>query len=193
MTTADTTAKPAVKTPARAAAKAPAKAKPAAAAAVVAEAPAVESVVAAVAVEAPTPEPVLVAVPAPAPESVLAVMPAPALKSYEDAAVVAKDALEAVVASSELLSKGLQDLGNTVYALAQQSLDEGVAASKQMLVAKSLREVIDLHSSLARSQFDRLLDEAPRLSERSVKLLEEALAPISAQVNAVVDQFVHSA
>lgn len=209
MTTAETPAKPVAKPAAKTAAKTAAKpaaakaaAKPADAAPVVvapvevAPAPVVVAPVevAPVPVEvAPVP---VVAPPAPVAAPLAAIVPgldevgAKARKSYEDARIVAKSALDAVVVSSEVLQQGLQDLGGTVYELAQQSLDESIAASKQMLAAKTLREVMDVQSTLAKSQFDRLLDEAPRLGGRSVKLVEDALAPISASVNAAVDKLV---
>lgn len=114
---------------------------------------------------------------------------AAALKSYEELSAAAKDALDAVVASSEVLSQGLQNLGTTVYGLAQQSVDEGMALSKQLMAAKTLRELIDLQSAQVKAQLDRLLTEAPRLGDLSVKLVEDAVAPLNARVKAVVEKF----
>lgn len=202
MTSAETPAKPAVKPVAK---KAPAKAvaKPVAAKAAVAPpAPAVPvaPIVAAepVAVAAP---PVVTAEPAAAPAVVAAVAAVPsldqiggkALKSYEEASAVAKEALDAVVASSEVLSQGLQYLGDAVYGLTQQSIDDGIEAGKQILAAKTFRELVDLQSSLAKTQFDRLLAEAPRLGDLSVKLVEDTVAPLSASLNAAFDKMVKSA
>lgn len=203
MTTAETPAKPAAKK--TAAAKSPSAkvaAKPAAAApapvVTVAEAPVVVAPVeveAPPAVEAaPVVEVVVVAAdPAPAPAPIqsdaAARAQASALKSYEELSAAAKDALDAVVASSEVLSQGLQNLGNTVYGLAQQSVDDGVALSKQLMAAKTLRELIDLQSAQVKAQLDRLLTEAPRLGDLSVKLVEDAVAPLNARVKAVVEKF----
>lgn len=209
MTTAETPAKPAAKkTAAAKSATAKVAAKPAAAApapvVTVAEAPVVAEVEApvvaapveveapAVVEAAPAVEVVVVAAaPAPAPlqSDAAARAQASALKSYEELSAAAKDALDAVVASSEVLSQGLQNLGNTVYGLAQQSVDDGVALSKQLMAAKTLRELIDLQSAQVKAQLDRLLTEAPRLGDLSVKLVEDAVAPLNARVKAVVEKF----
>lgn len=130
-----------------------------------------------------------IAEPAPAQSDAAARAQAAALKSYEELSAAAKDALDAVVASSEVLSQGLQNLGNTVYGLAQQSVDEGVALSKQLMAAKTMRELIDLQSAQVKAQLDRLLTEAPRLGDLSVKLVEDAVAPLNARVKAVVEKF----
>lgn len=219
-TPAKPAAKPAAKTAAK---KSPAKpvVKPAAAKAAVAQ-PAPAAVVETTVVEttvvetAPVVETVAVvaepiatlaaatpaaAAPAAAPAVVAAVAAVPsldligdkALKSYEEASAVAKDALDAVVASSEVLTQGLQYLGDTVYGLTQQSIDDGIEAGKQILAAKTFRELVDLQSSLAKTQLDRLLAEAPRLGDLSVKLVEDTVAPLSASLNAAVDKMVKSA
>lgn len=209
MSSAETPAKPAVKpvakkTPAKAPVKPAAKpvaAQPVAAKPVEAQpvvAPAAAQPVAPVAVEAPAvvaaPVPVAAAVAAvPSLDEVGSKAQAAALKSYEDVSAAAKDALDAVVASSEVLTQGLQYLGDTVYGLTQQSIDDGIAAGKQIMAAKTLRELIDLQSSLAKTQLDRLLAEAPRLGDLSVKLVEDAVAPLSASLTAALDKMVKSA
>ena len=196
-------AKPAAKSAAKPAAVAAAvAAAPVAPVAPVAETVVVAETVA-VAAPAPAPAPAAPAVAAPAVVAEAAALPsldqvgaqaqAAALKSYEEVSAVAKGALDAVVASSEALSQGLQGLGNTVLGLTQQSIDEGVAATRQILAAKTIRELVDLQAALAKSQFDRLLTEAPRLGEQSVKLVEDAVAPLSASVNAAVDKLVKAA
>nr|CAM75598.1 magnetic particle membrane specific GTPase P16 [Magnetospirillum gryphiswaldense MSR-1] len=154
-------------------------------------APAVVEVEAPVVVEAAPVVEVVAAIaePAPAQSDAAARAQAAALKSYEELSAAAKDALDAVVASSEVLSQGLQNLGNTVYGLAQQSVDEGVALSKQLMAAKTMRELIDLQSAQVKAQLDRLLTEAPRLGDLSVKLVEDAVAPLNARVKAVVEKF----
>lgn len=130
-----------------------------------------------------------IAEPIPAQSDAAARAQASALKSYEELSAAAKDALDAVVASSEVLSQGLQNLGSTVYGLAQQSVDDGVALSKQLMAAKTMRELIDLQSAQVKAQLDRLLTEAPRLGDLSVKLVEDAVAPLNARVKAVVEKF----
>ncbi|MBF0324050.1 phasin family protein [Magnetospirillum moscoviense] len=118
---------------------------------------------------------------------------AAALKSYEDAQVSTKDGIDAVIKSSEILTSGLQEITQAVVSLTQTSIEEGVSVSKQILAAKSIREWADLQSTLSKAQVDRLVAETTRLSDLSLKLIEDAFAPITAQVNAGIDRMVKRA
>lgn len=114
-------------------------------------------------------------------------------KGYEDILQFNKDNLEALVNSANIVARGVQDLSETVVALAQESLEESVAAGKALVSAKTLREAIDLSSSLAKSNFDKLVAESTKLSQLSSKLAEEAIAPINSRVTAAVQKFTKTA
>lgn len=113
-----------------------------------------------------------------------------AFQAYEEAVSSAKDA---VAQAGTIFSKGLQDIGKLVLGLAQASVEEGVAASQQLLAAKTLRELVDVQSAVAKQQFDRLLGESSRLSDLSVKLVEESFAPLTERVTATVEKMVKRA
>ncbi len=113
-----------------------------------------------------------------------------ALHTYESAISSTKETLEAVVNSSQVFSRGLQELGKSLLGLAQLSVEEGIAVSKQMMAAKTLREVVDLQTMIVRSQLDRLLSEGSRLSDQSVQLVEDALTPLNKRVDTVVNELI---
>ncbi|WP_142848582.1 phasin family protein [Telmatospirillum sp. J64-1] len=109
-------------------------------------------------------------------------------KSYEDMIQFSRDNMEAVSKSGSILAKGLQDLSKTMVGMTQANIEESVSASKQMMSAKTLKELMDLQSSLAKNSIDKLLAESTKLSEMSTKLAEEALAPINSRVSAVTEK-----
>jgi len=114
-------------------------------------------------------------------------------KGYEDVLQFGKDNLDALVTSGTIVARGVQDLSKTVVALAQQSLEESVATGKALVGAKTLKEIIDLSSSLAKSNFDKLVAESSKLSLLSSKLAEDALAPINGRVDAAVQKMTKTA
>jgi phasin family protein len=116
-----------------------------------------------------------------------------AFKSYEDVVQVTKDNIDAVVKAGSILTKGLQDISKQVFGLTQESIEEGVSASKAMFAAKTLREVFDLQSSLAQASLDKMFAQGTLLSDRSAKLFEQAFAPINSRVTATVDKIVKQA
>jgi phasin family protein len=114
-------------------------------------------------------------------------------KGYEDVVQFGKDNLDAFVKSSTIVAKGWQDLSKSVFGLAQESVEDAVAASKALLGAKTIKELIDVQSGLAKTSFDKMVAESSRLSEVGVKLAEQAIAPINTRVTAAVEKLVKSA
>jgi phasin family protein len=112
------------------------------------------------------------------------------LKAYEDAVAQAKENLDAVLKAGQTLTKGLQDLGKSVIGLAQEAIAEGVNTSKQLAASKNLHEAVDLQTAHAKNQLDRLVQEGSRLTDATVKLFEEAYAPVQARVSATIDKLV---
>ena len=116
-----------------------------------------------------------------------------AFKNYEDLLQFGKENVEAVVKSGSIVARGVQDLSHTLVVLAQASIDEQVAASKALIGAKSLKEIIDLSSTMAKTNFDKLMAEGSKLTQISTKLAEEALVPLSSRMSAAVERFFKTA
>jgi phasin family protein len=109
------------------------------------------------------------------------------LKSYEDLQAASKANVEALVESSSIAAKGAEDLSREVVAYSQSTLDKSITTGKALLTAKSLQEVVELQNSFFKSSFDAFISEATRIQELTVKVTNDALAPLSARVNATVE------
>ncbi|MCG5239990.1 phasin family protein [Azospirillum doebereinerae] len=109
------------------------------------------------------------------------------LKSYEDLQAAGKANVEALVESSSIAAKGAEDLSREVVAYSQSALDKTITTGKALLTAKSLQEVVELQNSFLKSSFDSLIAETTRIHELSVKVTNEALAPLNARVTATVE------
>jgi phasin family protein len=72
-------------------------------------------------------------------------------------------------------------------------MDEGMSAFKAMSSVKSLKEAIDLQTSLARNSMEKAVSETGRLTDASLKLAEEAIAPLTARVTLAVETFSKTA
>ncbi len=110
-------------------------------------------------------------------------------KGYEDVAGFGKENIDAVMATGAVLSKGLQDLNKAWFALAQDALEQNVAATKRILGSKSVVEVVEIQSDLAKAGYDKAMTESRRLSDMSIKLAEEVSAPIAGRVNTAMEAF----
>jgi len=114
-------------------------------------------------------------------------------KGYDELSVYSKGNVEAVVQAGSIYARGLEDLGKILMAISQSHLEASVAAAKAVLGCTSLRQMVDLQTGLARSNFDKLVADGNKLSEVSLKVANEALEPLQARVNAAVGKFIKPA
>lgn len=108
--------------------------------------------------------------------------------TFEDVAGFQKDNVEAIVASSTILTKGFEALTKEFVAFTQAQYEQSVTATKAIMAVKSVKELVDLQTEFAKTSFDALVAEATKVSETSMKVANEAAQPITARVNATVEK-----
>ncbi len=118
---------------------------------------------------------------------------ADAFKSYEDVVGYGKENVEAFVKSGTTLVKGVQDLNKAWFALAQESVEGSVAATKKILGARNVKDVVEIQSELARNNYEKLMSETKKMSDMAVKLAEDVAGPLTTRVNATVEKFTKRA
>ncbi len=116
-----------------------------------------------------------------------------AMKSAEEFLSFGQGNVEAVVKSGQIWAAGVQDIGKTVAASAQAQIDATVATFKALTGVKSLKEAIDLQATLARSSVEKAVAETGKLTDASLKLAEQTMAPIAARVTLAVEKFGRAA
>jgi phasin family protein len=116
-----------------------------------------------------------------------------AMKTAEELAAFNQGNVEAFVKSGQIWSAGVQDLSKHMAATAKASLDESIATFKALSSVKSLRDAFDLQTSFARSALEKTLSESGKLTDASLKLTEQTLAPITARVSVAVEKFAKAA
>jgi phasin family protein len=111
------------------------------------------------------------------------------IKTAEDFVSFGQGNVEAFVRSSQIWTAGVQDLGKQFVATAQAQFDETVSTFKALTSVKSLKEAMELQSTLARNSLDKAVSETGKMTDASLKLAEQTLAPITARVTLVVEKF----
>ena len=99
---------------------------------------------------------------------------ATAAAGMEQAQVQVKEGMQRVMKTAEQMTTFSQ--GN-------------MEAFKAMTSVKSVKEAFELQSSFAKASMEKAMAESGKLTEQSMKLAEQAFAPISARVNAAVETF----
>lgn len=116
-----------------------------------------------------------------------------AIKSTEEIVSFGQGNVEAILKSSQIWATGVQDLGKHFAATAQAQLDETMATVKALSSVKSLKEAMELQSTLAKTAMEKMLAETGKLTDASVKLAEQTMAPITARVTLATEKFGRTA
>lgn len=111
------------------------------------------------------------------------------MKTAEDFLAFGQSNMDAFVKSSQIWAAGVQDLSKQVAATAQASFDETMAAFKAMSGVKNPKDAMDMQANLVRANMEKAVSETGKITDASLKLAEQAIAPITAQMNAVVEKF----
>jgi len=111
------------------------------------------------------------------------------MKTTEDFVAFGQANLEAFVKSGQIWSAGVQELTKQIATSAKASFDESVSTFKAMSTARSVKEAMDLQSSFAKAALEKAMAESNKLTDASIKLTEQTLAPITARVTVAVESF----
>jgi phasin family protein len=111
------------------------------------------------------------------------------MNTTEDFVAFGQANLEAFVKSGQIWSAGVQELTKQIATSAKASFDESVSTFKAMSTAKSVKEAIDLQSNFAKAALEKAMAESNKLTDASIKLTEQTLAPITARVTVAVETF----
>ncbi|HJS83984.1 MAG TPA: phasin family protein [Acetobacteraceae bacterium] len=115
------------------------------------------------------------------------------MKTAEEILAFSQGNVAAFVRSGQIWAAGLQDLGKQVAATAQGQIADTVSAFKAIAGAKSVRDAIEVQAALARNTIEKTFAESGRITEASLKLTEQAIAPVAARVSLAVEKFGRAA
>ncbi len=112
-----------------------------------------------------------------------------AVKSAEEFVSFSQGNFEAMMKAGQIWAAGVQDLHKTFAATAQAQVEAAMGTMKAMSGVKSIKEAMDLQTTMARASMETAMAETGKLTDASVKLTEQALAPITARVTLAVEKF----
>lgn len=112
-----------------------------------------------------------------------------AVKSAEEIVSFSQGNFEAMMKAGQIWAAGVQDLQKTFAATAQAQVEAAMGTMKALSGVKSLKEAMDLQASLARTSLETVVAESGKLTDASMKLAEQTMAPITARVTLAVEKF----
>ncbi len=115
------------------------------------------------------------------------------MKSAEDMMSFGQGNMEAIIKASQIWTAGVQDLSKSFAATAQAQMDATMSNFKALAGVKSIKDAVELQSALARTSVETAVTEASKMTDASMKLAEQAIAPITARVTLAVEKFGRAA
>ena len=114
-------------------------------------------------------------------------------KAYEDMTEYSQETMQVFVKAGGIFAKGAEDISKAYFDLAKVTAESGVEATKAVLAAKTLNDVVDVQNDYAKETFEAFVAESTKISELSLKVANETFAPIKEQVQATVEKTVKAA
>ena len=110
-------------------------------------------------------------------------------KTAEEYMTFSQGNLDAFMKSSQIIASGFQDMAKHVAANTQSSMGDVASMFRAMTQLRSVKDAIELQSSLARNTLDKVMSQSGQAAEASYKLAEQAIAPISERLTLAVETF----
>lgn len=103
-------------------------------------------------------------------------------KLTNDASEMGRENVEAMMKSTQIFAKGFEDMMRTAMSFAQTSAEKQSKFVQQVMGSKTLHEFTEVQNKIAQANFDDFMSGATKLTEMSVKTLNESIEPINSQV-----------
>jgi phasin family protein len=109
--------------------------------------------------------------------------------SFDQIVAFGKENTDAIVKSSSLAVKGVEELTKAYTTLANQSIEQTMAAVKALTAVKSPTEFQAVYTNLAKSNLETLVAESRKIQELASSVVTNSVAPINARIQAVAGTF----
>jgi phasin family protein len=115
------------------------------------------------------------------------------MQMCEEMSNYARESMDVAMRSMTAMTKGCDETVRSTGGLMQESMSRVMSASKTLLDAKSLQEMVNLHNELMKDCFDCWMTGAGRLSEISTRAAKEALEPVAQHANNAMGKMMQKA
>jgi phasin family protein len=93
-----------------------------------------------------------------------------------------------MVASTKIVAKGLETVGQDVAEYSRKSFEDASAALRSFAEVKSATDFFRLQSDFVRGQFDGFVSESSKLSETMIKLAGDVAEPLASRYSVAAER-----
>lgn len=114
-------------------------------------------------------------------------------KACSDCTDVARETVKVALRSTNVLSQGYEEVLQSYNALMQNFLSQSSNAVRQSMGARSVRDLVEMQSSLFKSGFDTMMAEMNKISQISARTCQQAAEPVTDHVNSTLSKITSKA
>ena len=108
-------------------------------------------------------------------------------KSFEDVAAFNQDNFDALVKSSNIAVKAVEELNAEIVSFSKKSVEEGVAVAKELSAIKTMPEFFEKQSAYAKASMDDFMKQAAKFNELAMAAAKDVAEPMNARATAAAD------
>ena len=97
--------------------------------------------------------------------------------------------VDALMKSGQIWATGMQDISKQMATSAQAQMEQAMGTLRQMATVKSVKEAVELQTTLARAAMEHAVAEGGKFTDASMKLAEQTMQPITARLTASTEAF----
>lgn len=99
----------------------------------------------------------------------------------------ASENLGALLETSAVLARGMQDVSHEWLRLSQHGLQKNIEGLTQLARCRSMQDFVAVQSELLRNNWHYMIDVSRQIAERSIQVSDEATQKISSETREVAD------
>lgn len=108
-------------------------------------------------------------------------------KNLEDVAAFNQDNMDAFMKSSNIAVKAIEEMNAEFMTFSKKSVEDGVAAVKDMTSIKTLPEFVEKQAELAKVSLDGFMQQTAKFNEMFMAASKEVVEPMNARAVAAAD------
>ena len=108
-------------------------------------------------------------------------------RSFEEVAAFGQETMDAMMKSSNIFVKAAEEMNAEFMSFSKKTMEEGVAAAKDMSSVKTVPEFVEKQAAFAKSAMDGYMKQAAKFNEMFMAAAKDAAEPMNARAVAAAD------
>ena len=108
-------------------------------------------------------------------------------KSFEDFSSFAQGSMDAFMKAANVAVKSTEEMNSEAMSFSKKSMEEGVAAAKELASSKSVMELMEKQSDFAKTWFDGYVKQVTKMNEMAMSASKDAMEPIASRMTEAAD------